>query len=179
MQQACHHCTCPSASVLPPSPLHVALPQELSWQDALAEVAAESVGGEEALAGTAPADLLPEAVLQQVRGWGRHPLLHCFTARQACTADPCGHAWLRAVRPLWCLIAVPLAPLRLANRNLQVACSPVLLNLATSLAHHKRLLAATAAAQAAAGDGLPVRLREALRARADDLSTTLRTVLCL
>ena len=55
----------------------------------------------------------------------------------------------------------------------------MLLNLATSLAHHKRLLAAAAAAQAAAGDGLPVRLREALRARADDLSTTLRTVLCL
>jgi len=61
-----------------------------------------------------------------------------------------------------------------------VARSPVLLNLATSLAHHKRLLAAAAAAQAAAaGDGLPARLREALRARADDLSTTLRTILCL
>lgn len=29
-------------------------------------MAAESVGGEEALSGTAPADLLPEAVLQQV-----------------------------------------------------------------------------------------------------------------
>ncbi|KAI7836850.1 hypothetical protein COHA_009303 [Chlorella ohadii] len=100
--------------------------QELSWQEALAQVAAESVGGEEALSGTAPADLLPEAVLQQV------------------------------------------------------ARSPVLLNLATSLAHHKRLLAAAAAAQAAAaGDGLPARLREALRARADDLSTTLRTILCL
>lgn len=61
----------------------------------------------------------------------------------------------------------------------QVARSPVLLNLATSLAHHKRLLATAAAAQAAAGDGLPARLREALRARADDLSTTLRTILCL
>ncbi|PRW45012.1 serine threonine- kinase hippo-like [Chlorella sorokiniana] len=99
--------------------------QELTWQEALAQVAAESVGGEEALSGTAPADLLPEAVLQQV------------------------------------------------------ARSPVLLNLATSLAHHKRLLATAQAAQAAAGDGLPARLREALRARADDLSTTLRTILCL
>lgn len=29
-------------------------------------MAAESVGGEEALSGTPPADLLPEAVLQQV-----------------------------------------------------------------------------------------------------------------
>lgn len=44
----------------------MALLQELSWQEALAQVAAESVGGEEALSGTAPADLLPEAVLQQV-----------------------------------------------------------------------------------------------------------------
>lgn len=60
-----------------------------------------------------------------------------------------------------------------------VAGSPILLNLSTALAHHKRLLAAAAIQQAAAGDGLPVRLREQLRANAEDLSTTLRTILCL
>ncbi|PSC67730.1 Serine threonine-kinase dst1 [Micractinium conductrix] len=60
-----------------------------------------------------------------------------------------------------------------------VAGSPALLNLAASLAHHKRLLAALAAQQAAAGDALPARLREQLRAKADDLATTLRTILCL
>lgn len=99
---------------------------ELSWQEALAEVVAESGGAEEAgCDGSGAFQLLPEAVLAQVEG------------------------------------------------------SPVLLNLATSLAHHKRLLAAAAAAQAAAGDGLLLRLRDALRAKADDLSTTLRTILCL
>ena len=93
--------------------------QELSWQDALQEVVAESSGGEEQAAE------VPEAVLAQVQG------------------------------------------------------SPVLLNLATSLAHHKRLLAAAAAAQAQAGEGLPLRLREQLRTKSEDLSTTLRTILCL
>lgn len=96
--------------------------QELGWQEALEEVAAESLDGEEAARGGG-GELLSEAVLQQVAG------------------------------------------------------SPVLLNLATALAQHKRLLAAAAGAQA--GDGLPLRLREQLRARADDLSTTLRTILCL
>ena len=93
--------------------------QELSWQEALQEVVAESSGGE--------AQELPEAVLQQVQG------------------------------------------------------SPVLLNLATSLAQHKRLLAAVAAQQAqAAGDpGVPLRLREQLRSKTEDLSSTLRTILCL
>ncbi|KAL4436608.1 hypothetical protein ABPG75_003747 [Micractinium tetrahymenae] len=93
--------------------------QELSWEEALREVVAESASGEEQ-----PPEL-PEAVLTAVAG------------------------------------------------------SPILLNLATSLAHHKRLLAAAAAQQAAAGDGLPARLREQLRAKAEDLSTTLRTILCL
>ncbi len=60
-----------------------------------------------------------------------------------------------------------------------VAGSPILLNMASALAHHKRLLAAAAIQQAAAGDGLPARLREQLRAKAEDLSTTLRTILCL
>lgn len=75
--------------------------------------------------------------------------------------------------------SLPTCPPRLSAFVTQVARSPVLLNLATSLAHHKRLLATATAAQAAAGDGLPARLREVLRARADDLSTTLRTILCL
>ena len=66
----------------------------------------------------------------------------------------------------------------------QVQGSPVLLNLAVSLAHHQRLLAAaTAAAQVqgggAMGDGVPARVREQLRLKAEDLSTTLRTILCL
>jgi hypothetical protein len=61
----------------------------------------------------------------------------------------------------------------------QVAASPVLLNLAACLAHHKHLLAVLAAQQAQAREGVPARLRERLRARAEDLSTTLRTMLCL
>lgn len=97
----------------------LALQSELSWQEALQEVVAESGGGEEQV------PELPDAVLAAV------------------------------------------------------ASTPVLLNLATSLAHHKRLLAALAAQQAAAGDGLPGRLREQLRSKAEDLSTTLRTILCL
>lgn len=104
--------------MLNPDPDVLAL-QELSWQDALEEVVAESSGSEEQAAE------LPEAVLAQVQG------------------------------------------------------SPVLLNLASSLAHHKRLLAAMAVQQAQAGDGLPMRLREQLRVRAEDLSTTLCTILCL
>lgn len=101
--------------------------QEPGWQEALAEVAAEALDGEEARGDGAGggASLLPEAVLQQV------------------------------------------------------AASPVLLNLATALAYHKRLLAAAGGGGGAGGDGLPLRLREQLRARADDLSTTLRTILCL
>lgn len=72
--------------------------------------------------------------------------------------------------------AAPLLPEAVLQ---QVAGSPVLLNLATALAYHKRLLAAAGGAGAGGTDGLPLRLREQLRARADDLSTTLRTILCL
>ena len=112
---------CAAKPTLPTDAVFQMRLQELSWQDALQEVVAESSGGE-----AQPAELL-EAVLQQVQG------------------------------------------------------SPVLLNLATSLAQHKRLLAAVATQQAqAAGDpGVPLRLREQLRSKTEDLSSTLRTILCL
>ncbi len=52
----------------------------------------------------------------------------------------------------------------------QVRGSPVLLNLVTSLAHNQQQLKAGA---------LPEPARSAAKARANDLSDTLRTILCL
>lgn len=53
--------------------------------------------------------------------------------------------------------------------------SPVLFNLATSLAHHLRLLASTAQQ----AEGVSPAAREQLRLKAGDLQDTLRTILCL
>lgn len=59
----------------------------------------------------------------------------------------------------------------------QVQGSPVLLNLATALAACRRQLTAQAAAQAA--EPLPPRVREQLQRKANELSDSLRTILCL
>ena len=94
---------------------------EPSWQESLAEVVAESVGG---LPPAGAPDALPAAVLQRVHG------------------------------------------------------SPVLLNLAKSLAHHKWALERQLQQQQD-GAHVPPRVREQLHQRAADLTDTLRTILCL
>ena len=114
-----------------------------------------------------------------VRCWGVP--IWCNPAQRADVASPQELDWQDALQEVVAessggeeqAAALPEAVLS------QVHGSPVLLNLATSLAHHKRLLAVLAAQQAQAGDGLPARLREQLRARADDLTTTLSIILCL
>ena len=97
---------------------------EPSWQDALAEVMAESGAGVPSSSTASAAEALPAAVWERVHG------------------------------------------------------SPVLLNLAKSLAYHKWTLERQLQQQQD-GAHVPPRAREQLQQRAADLTDTLRTILCL
>lgn len=54
----------------------------------------------------------------------------------------------------------------------------MLLNLATTLAHHRQLLD-QAQAEGGWGEGAQSRVRAQLASKAEDLADTLRTILCL